>query len=184
MTGIDKHMDDLNQPGGIPVDSDYGGFEVLEDEVADSTYSQASSIYHFRVEHGRRYHEYREGHPFPYDEVTKDNEASLHELLYLLLDQRYFLSPIDGPSLRCIADVGSGEGFWAEAVAERYPAAEVVGFDLILRDPLQPNCTWITGDVTEEWVLDNPLMRFDLIHIRNLFGGVKDWEPVYAQCFE
>ncbi|EXJ62027.1 hypothetical protein A1O7_02460 [Cladophialophora yegresii CBS 114405] len=179
-------MEDLNLPGGIPVDTEYGGFEVLEEEdVADSAYSQASSIHNFRVEHGRRYHEYKEGHPFPYDEVSKENEASLHHVILLLLGDRYFLSPIDESRLRCIADVGTGSGFWAEGVAQRYPNAEVIGFDTI-HHPLsvEPNCSFIVQDVTDDWVLDNPDMLFDLVHIRNLFVGVKDWKPVYQQCFE
>ncbi|OCT50058.1 putative SAM dependent methyltransferase [Cladophialophora carrionii] len=186
MTDSEKKMEDLNLPGGIPVDSEYGGFEVLEDEdVADSAYSQASSIHNFRVEHGRRYHEYKEGHPFPYDEVSKENEASLHHLILLLLGDRYFLSPIDESRLRCIADVGTGSGFWAEGVAQRYPDAEVIGFDTI-HHPLsiEPNCSFIIQDVTDDWVLNHPDMLFDLVHIRNLFVGVKDWKPVYQQCFE
>jgi SAM-dependent methyltransferase len=185
MRGLDKDMEDLNVPP-ISVDEEYGqGFEFLEEEVADSAYSQASSIHNFRMENGRRYHEYKEGHPFPYDEVSRDNEASFHELLYVLLDRRYFLSPITESALHCVADVGTGEGLWAEAVAERYPNAQVVGLDTIPHQrPIEPNCSFIEQNVTEEWLLDNPRMKFDLIYIRNLFVGVTDWEPVYAQCFE
>ncbi len=179
-------MQNLNVPGGIPVDSDYGeSSQFLEDDVADSAYSQASSIHNWRVEHGRRYWEYRDGHPFPYDDMTKQNEASLHELIYLLLDHKYFMSPMDESSLQHVADVGTGEGFWAEAVAERYPDIEVTGIDKMVRDrSVVPNCSWLQQDVTEEWILDQPATKFDLIHIRSLFVGVKDWQPVYAQCFE
>ena len=186
MTGLEKNMEDLNVPGGIPVDSRYGGSnEFLEDEVADSAYSQASSIHNFRVENGRRYHEYKEGHPFPYDEVSKDNEASLHEMMYLLLDHRYFLSPIEASSLRCVADVGTGEGLWAEGVAEKYPEIEVVGLDTILHQrSIEPNCSFIEQNISEDWVLNDPSMKFDLIHIRNIFAGVADWGPVYTHCFE
>ncbi|KAJ9616526.1 hypothetical protein H2200_000245 [Cladophialophora chaetospira] len=177
-------MDDLNLPGGIPVDSNYGGSTLEEEEVADSAYSQASSINNFRVEHGRRYSEYKEGHPFPYDEVSQANERALHDLVFCILDHRYFLSPISETSLRCIADIGSGEGFWTEGAAQRYPEAEVVGIDKMFHErSVEPNCSFIIQDITEEWVLDNPSMKFDLIHIRNLFVGVRDWEPVYAECF-
>lgn len=180
-----QNMEDLNAPGGIPVDSAYGGFEVLEEEGADSAYSQASSIHHFRVEHGRRYHEYKDGHPFPYDEVSNENEATLHELVLLLLNHRYFLSPIRDDALRCVADVGTGQGLWAEGVAQRYPDTQVVGFDTVYQEPsVEPNFSRIIQDVTEEWVLDDLEMKFDLIHIRNLFVGVRDWENVYTQCFE
>ena len=186
MTTCEKNMEDLNLPGGIPVDPDYGeSSEYPEDDVADSAYSQASSIHNFRVEHGRRYHEYKEGHPFPYDEITRKNEVCFHELIYLLLDHRYFLAPLDESNLRHVADVGTGDGFWAEAVAQRYPDTEVVGIDTIFHGrSIEPNCSYLVQDVTEEWVLDQPSMLFDLIHIRNLFVGVTDWQPVYAQCFE
>ena len=180
-------MEDLNLPNSISVDQDYGGFEFLEEEdgTADSAYSIASSVYNFRVENGRRYHDYKDGHPFPYDEVSNDNEASLHCLVLRLLDDRYFLSPIDESRLRCVADVGTGQALWAEGVAERYPDTEVVGIDTIVRErSVMPNCSFILQDACDEWVLDNPNMKFDLIHIRNLFVGVRDWESLYAHCFE
>ena len=184
--GCEKNMEDLGLPRGIPVDLDYGDIgEFLEEEVAASAFSQASSIHNFRLENGRRYHEYKEGHPFPHDQVSRENEVSLHHLVLLILDHRLFLSPIDEASLRCVADVGTGEALWAENVAQRYPDAQVVGFDTVQRDrSILPNCSFIEQDVTEEWVLNNPSMQFDLVHIRNLFVGVKDWKRVYQQCFE
>ena len=187
MTGLDKNMEDLNLPNSISIDEGYGGFEFQEDEdeTADSAYSVASSVYNFRVENGRRYHDYKDGHPFPYDEVSNDNEASMHCMVLLLLDNRYFLSPVDEATLRCVADVGTGQGLWAEGFAEKYPDTQVVGLDTIQHErSVYPNCSFILQDATEDWVLDSPSMKFDLIHIRNLFVGVRDWESLYEQCFE
>ncbi|KIW63761.1 hypothetical protein PV04_08739 [Phialophora macrospora] len=177
-------MEELNSPGGIPVDPEYGRFELLEDEGSDSAYSQASSIHDFRVEHDRRYREYMEGHPFPYDEVYGESEASLHELVYLLLDHKYFLSPINESSLRCIADLGTGSGLWAEAVAHRYPDTNVVGMDFSYRNSVEPNCSFLLQDITEEFILDDTSTTFDLIHIRNLYFDVKGWESIYTECFK
>jgi hypothetical protein len=188
MTYSDKdNMDDLNIPAVIPVDESYGRFSLLEEEDRDasSAYSVASSAYNFRMENGRRYHDYREGHPFPTDEVSEENEITMHEMCLLLLDDRYYLSPIDESSLHCIADIGTGHGLWAEGVAERYPDAQVVGMDLTPHARnIQPNCSYILADATEEWVLDDPTMKFNLVHIRSLFGGVRDWPALYKNCFE
>ncbi|OAG36584.1 hypothetical protein AYO21_09241 [Fonsecaea monophora] len=178
-------MEDLNIASSIPVDEDYGEFEYLEDEEASSAYSVASSVYNFRVENGRRYHDYKDGHPFPYDEVSEENEQVLHAMVLVLFDNRYFISPVDEANLQCVVDVGTGKGLWAEGVAERYPHVQVVGIDTIQHErSLQPNCSFILQDATDEWVLDDPSMKFDLVHIRNLFVGVRDWDALYAQCFE
>ncbi|KIY02348.1 uncharacterized protein Z520_02486 [Fonsecaea multimorphosa CBS 102226] len=178
-------MEDLNLSSSIPVDEDYGEFEFLEDEEASSAYSVASSVYNFRVENGRRYHDYKDGHPFPYDQVSEENEQVLHEMILVLFDNKFFVSPIDESALHCIVDVGTGKGLWAEGVAERYPDAHVVGIDTIQHErSLQPNFSFILQDATDEWVLDDPSMKFDLVHIRNLFVGVRDWDALYAQCFE
>jgi SAM-dependent methyltransferase len=145
----------------------------------------ASSAHNFRVEHGRRYHDYKDGHPFPHDEVSGENDTVMHEMCLLLLDDRYYLSPIDESALQAVADVGTGLGLWAEGVAERCPDTQVVGIDLMPHErTTHPNCSFIISDATEEWVLDDPRMKFDLVHIRNLFGGVRDWAVLYKHCFE
>jgi len=187
---VDSDMEDLNLPSVIPVDSDYGRYafdsEESDDDIDESSaYSVASSMYNFRVENGRRYTDYKTGHPFPHDEVAEENEKCMHAMINCLLNNKIFLAPIDESDLRCVADVGTGLGLWVESVAERYPDTEVVGFDLIPHErPTHPNCTYIVTDVTEEWVLDRPDMKFDLIHMRSLFAAITDWPHLYKQCFE
>ena len=186
MTHFDKDMENLNLPSVIPVDEEYGRYQFeLDDEEATSAYSVTSSAYNFRLENGRRYHDYKDGHPFPHDEVSEENEVVLHEMCLLLFDNRYYLSPVPESSLGCVADVGTGLGLWAEGMAERYPNTQVVGIDTVPHErPTHPNCSYIISDATEEWVLDDPNMKFDLIHMRSLFVGVKDWDALYKQCFE
>ncbi|KIW43922.1 hypothetical protein, variant [Exophiala oligosperma] len=180
-------MDDLNLPTVIPVDENYGRFSVLEEEDRDasSAYSMASSAYNFRMENGRRYHDYKDGHPFPHDEVSEENEITMHEMCLLIFEDKYFLSPVDESNLRAVADIGTGRGYWAEGVADRFPDAQVVGMDLTphARNIL-PNCSFMLADATEDWVLDDPSMKFDLVHIRSLFGGVRDWAALYKNCFD
>lgn len=180
-------MENQNSPGLIPVDEDYGRYHIPEEEDRDgsSMYSIASSTHNFIVEHGRRYHDYKEGHPFPHDAVSRENETLMHEMCLLLFDNEHFLSPIAEPSLHAVADVGTGLGLWAEGVAERYPDTQVVGMDLTPRErTTHPNCEFMIADATEEWVLDTPTMKFDLVHIRYLFAGVRDWTALYKHCFE
>ena len=187
MSHPDKDMENLNIPSTIPVDESYGQhqFELDDEDDSTSAYSIASSAYNFRLENGRRYHDYRDGHPFPHDEVSEENEIVMHHMMLVLLDNMYYLSPIPESSLRFVADVGTGLGLWAEGVAERYPNAHVVGIDTAPHErPTSPNCSYMIADATEEWILDDPFMKFNLVHIRSLFVGVRDWAGLYKQCFE
>ena len=186
MKQLDQSMDFLNTPAVIPVDQEYGSRSFdTDDEDGTSAFSVTSSVYNFRVENGRRYHDYKDGHPFPHDQVSEENEVCMHEMCLSLLDDKFYVSPIDESQLRNVADVGTGMGLWAEGMAEKYPDTEVVGIDLTPHErPTHPNCSYIISDATDEWVLDDPSTKFDLVHIRSLFVGVKDWPALYKQCFE
>jgi SAM-dependent methyltransferase len=181
-----KDMDNLNIPSTIHVDRSYGRthFALDDEQDSSSVYSIASSMYNFKMENGRRYLDYKDWHPFPYDEVSEENEVTMHHMMLLLLDNKYYLSPIPESSLGCVADVGTGLGQWAEGVAERYPDTQVIGIDTAPHErSIHPNCSYLLSDATEEWILDDPYMKFDLVYIRSLFG-VKDWPELYKQCFK
>jgi hypothetical protein len=183
-TGV--KMDDLNLPSEIPVDEAYGQSADL-DYDDESAYSIASTKYNFTWENGRLYHDYKSGHPFPYDERSQENEQVLHEMMLYILDDKYFAAPLDPNQLKNILDVGSGLGLWAEGVADRYPEINVLGVDSApCSDSLIPNCEFELADVTEEWLFTKPGVKFDLIHIRSLFASLKpdDWLPMYKQCLE
>jgi hypothetical protein len=60
-------------------------------------------------------------------------------------------------------------------MADEYPSASVTGVDL---SPIQPkfvpvNCTFEIDDMTEEWTY--PAQHFDFIHVREMFGSIRDW---------
>lgn len=179
-------MDDLNLPSEIPVDEDYGLNRELEYDDS-SAYSIASTKYNFTWENGRLYHDYKAGHPFPYDERSQENEQVLHEMMLYIMDDKYFASPVNGDQLRHVLDIGSGLGMWAEGVADRFPECNVIGVDSApCPDSLIPNCQFEVADVTEEWLFINPEVKFDLIHMRSLFASFKgdEWLSLYKQCLE
>lgn len=179
-------MDDLNLPPDIPVDEDYA-LSREPDYDDGSAYSIASTKYNFTWENGRLYHDYKSGHPFPYDERSQENEQVLHEMMLYILDDKYFAAPVDPNQLRNVLDVGSGLGLWAEGVADRYPDCNVVGVDSApCSDSLVPNCQFELADVTEEWLFGSPGVKYDLVHIRSLFASLRadDWLPLYKQCLE
>ncbi|ETN46838.1 uncharacterized protein HMPREF1541_01027 [Cyphellophora europaea CBS 101466] len=181
-----EKMDDLSLPSEIPVDEDYGLSRDLDYDDG-SAYSIASTKYNFTWENGRLYHDYKAGHPFPYDERSQENEEVLHEMMLYIQDDKYFAAPVDGDQLKNVLDLGCGLGLWSEGVADRYPECNVLGVDSAPRnDPIIPNCQFELADVTEEWLFVNPSTKFDLVHIRSLFASLKleDWLPLYKQCLD
>jgi len=68
-------------------------------------------------------------------------------------------------------------------MAEEYPSASVTGVDL---SPIQPefvpvNCTFEIDDVTEAWTY--PGNHFDFIHIREMFGSIRDWDSFFREVY-
>jgi trans-aconitate 2-methyltransferase len=91
--------------------------------------------------------------------------------------------PLDRP--RRIADIGCGPGNSTEMLAERYPAAEVVGLDsstemLAAARKRLPDVTFVEADVAG-WAPDRP---FDLIFANAVFQWVPDHLGVVARLLE
>lgn len=109
-------------------------------------------------------------------------------LVYLILDSQrennLFHSPIPD-TVQNILDIGTGNGAWAVEVADRYPAAFVQGIDLYPPPEtwVPPNCKFEVDDVLKQWVFGQ---KFDLIHMRDLFGSFTDkqWTGVYQQAYK
>lgn len=102
--------------------------------------------------------------------------------MYLLtLDGKLHLAPVSEP--HNILDVGTGTGIWCADIADQYPTAAVVGVDLSPIQPsfVPPNCSFEVDDVTLDWTY--PENHFDLIHIREMFGSIPDWDHFFEQCY-
>ncbi|RSL47487.1 hypothetical protein CEP54_013397 [Fusarium duplospermum] len=170
-------------PGPDPQDDDDGD-SALGGDAESSTASITSSILEYRKFQGRTYHSDR--HPTEYftpnDEQQSESIDINHQSLTLLLEGKLFLAPIK-PDVQKVLDVGTGTGIWAIDFADEYPNAEVIGSDL---SPIQP--TWIPpnvkfeiDDATLTWTwADN---TFDFIHIRYLFGAIRDWTALFKEAY-
>ncbi|KAG0126685.1 S-adenosyl-L-methionine-dependent methyltransferase [Tuber indicum] len=119
----------------------------------------------------------------PNDEAEQDRLDIIHHVFLLLLDGKLFRAPV-GDDIQRILDVGTGTGIWAIDAGEAYPAAEVIGTDL---SPIQPswvpsNVSFQIDDAESDWTFASN--SFDLIHIRHLNGGIKDWGKLIRQAFK
>ena len=94
-------------------------------------------------------------------------------MYYSTLGGQLHLCPVRNP--REILDVGTGTGIWAIEMSDKFPEAQVTGTDLspIQPDLVPPNCVFEIDDATLEWTWDDNF--FDLIHIREMFGSIRDW---------
>jgi ubiquinone/menaquinone biosynthesis C-methylase UbiE len=90
------------------------------------------------------------------------------------------LTPVSQP--REILDVGTGTGLWAIQMADKFPDALVTGTDL---SPIQPdlvpdNLVFEVDDASLEWTWDDD--HFDFVHIRELFGSIRDWDLFFGEA--
>ncbi|KAF8248365.1 S-adenosyl-L-methionine-dependent methyltransferase [Wilcoxina mikolae CBS 423.85] len=147
-----------------------------------STASLSSSVNEYIYENGRRYHAYFgvDKNPQPTDEMEQDR-LDLHHEIFLQLVEGLHKAPIKDPQR--ILDIGTGTGIWAVDMADRYPAAEVIGTDLSPVQPqwVPPNCRFELDDAEREWTYRSD--SFDFIHLRNLAQAVTDWPKLLAQAY-
>jgi ubiquinone/menaquinone biosynthesis C-methylase UbiE len=132
----------------------------------------------FRLIGGRRY---VRGSPYllPKDDAEIHRLDFQHYMLHSALRSNY-LAPIGQP--RDILDVGTGTGRWALEMALAFPAANIVGVDLVAppvdaeaRKKQQPdirpdNYAFVTANILER--LPFPGMSFDFTHQRLLVGAI------------
>ncbi|PUU81839.1 S-adenosyl-L-methionine-dependent methyltransferase [Tuber borchii] len=119
----------------------------------------------------------------PNDEPEQERLDLLHHIYLLLLDGKLARAPI-GDDIQRILDIGTGTGIWAIDAAETYPSSQVIGTDLSPIQPswVPPNVSFQIDDAESDWTFARD--SFDLIHIRNLNGGIKDWGKLIKQSFD
>ncbi|KAA8909089.1 TAM domain methyltransferase [Sphaerosporella brunnea] len=145
--------------------------------------SVALGVQEYIFENGRRYHSYFgvDKYLMPTDEREQERMDIAHEMFFSLFDGQLHKAPLaDNP--QNILDVGTGTGIWAVDMADKHPGAMVLGIDL---SPIQPtwipdNCRFEIDDAEREWAYS--LNTFDLIHIRNLDQGIRNWPKVLAEA--
>jgi hypothetical protein len=67
--------------------------------------------------------------------------------------------------------------------ADLFPGAEVIGTDLSPVQPawVPPNLRFEIDDAALDWTWDDN--QFDFIHIRYIFGSIKNWDALLAQAY-
>ncbi|KAH7030072.1 S-adenosyl-L-methionine-dependent methyltransferase [Macrophomina phaseolina] len=152
------------------------------DDMQSYSTSLASSVEEYKVEHGRRFHAYREGaYNFPNDDKEQDRLDMVHHMQILAKGNKLFLAPLSSPPKR-ILDVGTGTGIWAIEAGDAYPDAEIVGNDLSPIQPrwVPPNVRFEVDDVESDWPVRD---FFDLVHVRYMAGSIADWPRLFRQAF-
>ncbi|RPA80824.1 putative TAM domain methyltransferase, partial [Ascobolus immersus RN42] len=142
-----------------------------------------STVFDFKYENGRTYHNFRAGKYFlPNDEAEQNRLEKLHHFFLLTYGGRLHLAPLENP--RKVLDLGTGTGIWAIEFGDEFPDAEVTGIDL---SPIQPN--WLPenvkfeiDDYEEDWLREPN--SYDYIHGRTLMGSVKDWPRLMSQIYD
>lgn len=108
--------------------------------------SLRSSIVEGLIENGRRYQSQRDNDiSFPSDEKQFEVTATIHlayTVIEALQDNPYFRSPLSDKAQHII-DLGTGDGSWPVAVADRFPnstsPSQTRTFYSVLTQP--SNCT-------------------------------------------
>ena len=148
-----------------------------------STESLRSSVFAYEEEHGRTYHAFHAGkYVVPYDEGEQERMDLHYHSMRLSIQNKLFHAPVGTPTR--ILDVGTGTGIWAMDVADEFPAAEVIGFDLSPIQPtyVPPNLQFEVLDAEETW--DFGENRFSLVHNRYMNGfSLKNWPHFYKEAF-
>jgi len=150
-------------------------------DIVSSTASVSSTILEYRKLHGRTFQNFKDAEYWgPNDDRQNEGLDIAHHMLYLALDDKLYLAPLENPQK--VLDVGTGTGIWAVDFADEFPSAEVIGTDLSPIQPawVPPNCRFELDNCEQEWTY--PDNTFDYIHIRCLLGSIKDWVKVYREC--
>ncbi|KAJ4009243.1 hypothetical protein NW752_009542 [Fusarium irregulare] len=173
----------------IPADenneTDDDADSALGSDAESSTASVSASILEYRRSQGRTYHsdKFATNYFLPNDDQQLESVDLTHHYLMILLDDQLYLPPLKEDKLQKVLDVGTGTGIWAIEFADRFPNVEIVGTDLSPCQPewVPPNVRFEIDDAVLNWTWEPN--EFDFIHIRYLFGAIKDWTALFKEAY-
>ncbi|KAH7309488.1 S-adenosyl-L-methionine-dependent methyltransferase [Stachybotrys elegans] len=118
----------------------------------------------------------------PNDDTQNESLDIIHHVLTLMLDGNIYRAPL-GKNIENVVDIGTGTGIWAIDFADKYPDAKVIGTDLSPIQPswVPPNIDFQIDDCTQPWTFEENSL--DYVHIRWLFGSIKDWTELFKQAY-
>ncbi|KAF5976091.1 methyltransferase [Fusarium coicis] len=157
---------------------------------AESTASMTSSILSYRTIQGRTFHSERGNAQYwaANDEQQNESMDIVHHFLTRLLDDKLFLSPLKD-NIQSALDIGTGtvKGVLilkpGSDFADQFPSAKVVGTDISPIQPswVPPNLEFHIDDCTQPWTFAPD--SIDFVHMRYLFGSIKDWSALFKEAF-
>ncbi|KAF5591379.1 methyltransferase [Fusarium subglutinans] len=156
---------------------------------AESTASMTSSILSYRTIQGRTFHSERGNAQYwaANDEQQNESMDIVHHFLSRLLDDKLFLSPLKD-NIQSALDIGTGTEHVlmltpGSDFADQFPSAKVVGTDISPIQPswVPPNLEFHIDDCTQPWTFAPD--SIDFVHMRYLFGSIKDWSALFKEAF-
>ncbi|EOD50623.1 putative methyltransferase domain-containing protein [Neofusicoccum parvum UCRNP2] len=143
----------------------------VEDELSSFTASVTSSVTNYPMQHGRRYHAYKDGsYIMPNDEQEQDRLDMAHAMATKLIGDKLYLAPLPNNFSGKILDAGCGTGVWAINMGDKFPNAEV-----------PPNVKFEVDDIEGEWGYGE---KFDYIFARYLCAAIQDWPKLMRQAYQ
>ena len=151
--------------------------------VSPSTNSVEENQDLWETENGRDYPKLcRHPYGLPRDKDEDKRELIKDKVYSLALNDRHILAPIK-PEPQRILDLGCGGGYLLNAIADKYPSATVVGFDLV--------GGWVDVATNAEiqicdvelglpGIADNSV---DLIVLRDPFLWLRDADSLFTTCW-
>ena len=106
-------------------------------------------------------------------------------LLYRLMGNKVFHSPLDRSRIHKMLDIGCGTGAVTHEMASMFPDAQVIGADLSpvpeVRQKLS-NISYVQGNIMELEDARFERNSFDLVFSRLLVLGMPNWKAYVERC--
>ncbi|KAF5022987.1 hypothetical protein F66182_4944 [Fusarium sp. NRRL 66182] len=104
-------------------------------------------------------------------------------LSYRTIHGRTFHSELGNAEYWASNDEQQNESMDIVDFADTFPSAKVVGTDISPIQPswVPPNLEFYIDDCTQPWTFEPG--SFDFIHMRYLYGSIKDWSALFRQAF-